>query len=188
MGAHLPDDGALEDDEHEERKEAVVPVLVEAPQRDAEHLEDKERRGRVLGEERGERRDRDVELVAAVQRLQRGHVCAREAARRVVRRERRARGRRVRQVHEHGRRGGLEDVRVALVAERVRARVGGVALVDGHDAADAAVRSGDEPDAVRVRERRRLRRVVSCCCGRWTAAGHAPCGSRPTPLRRCSTW
>ncbi|KAI3487633.1 hypothetical protein L1887_48414 [Cichorium endivia] len=64
-GLTLEDDGALEDDEHEEREERVVPVLVEHPQADAEDLEDEEGCDGVLEEEIDELGLGNVELVLA---------------------------------------------------------------------------------------------------------------------------
>ena len=49
--AHLPDNRALENDEHEECEKAVVPVLVKHPQCNAKYLEDEERRGGMLGKQ-----------------------------------------------------------------------------------------------------------------------------------------
>ncbi len=46
--------GRLEDDEHQQREDGVVPVLVEGPEEYAEELEDEERRERVLGEQTAE--------------------------------------------------------------------------------------------------------------------------------------
>ncbi len=54
---YLPDDGALKHNEHKQGEQAVVPVLIEHPQCDAEYLEYEERRSRVLTEELGEGRD-----------------------------------------------------------------------------------------------------------------------------------
>lgn len=52
---HVPqlllDESRLEGHEHEQREDAVVPVLVEAPEADAEHLEHEERSGRSLLEQ-----------------------------------------------------------------------------------------------------------------------------------------
>ncbi len=44
----LEADGGLEDDEEDEREDGVVPVLVQAPEQDAQDLEDEEGRHRVL--------------------------------------------------------------------------------------------------------------------------------------------
>lgn len=63
---HLKDNGALKDNEHEQGEKRVIPVFVEAPEGNAEYLEDKERRDSVLGEELGELWDRDVAEVLAV--------------------------------------------------------------------------------------------------------------------------
>jgi hypothetical protein len=45
---NLEADGGLEDDEEDEREDGVVPVLVQAPEQDAQHLKDEEGRDRVL--------------------------------------------------------------------------------------------------------------------------------------------
>ena len=47
----LFDEDGLEGDEHEEREEAVVPVLIDAPQAHTEHLEHKEGSRRSLPEQ-----------------------------------------------------------------------------------------------------------------------------------------
>ena len=44
----LEADGGLEDDEEDEREDGVVPVLVQAPEQDAQDLEDEEGCHRVL--------------------------------------------------------------------------------------------------------------------------------------------
>ncbi|GJC78632.1 hypothetical protein ColLi_01470 [Colletotrichum liriopes] len=62
----LPDDGALEGDQHEESEERVVPVLVKHPETNTEDLEDEEGRDGVLLEELGEGGNRDIEGVGAV--------------------------------------------------------------------------------------------------------------------------
>ena len=66
----LPDNGALENDEHEQGEERVVPVFVQHPQTDAEDLEDEEGGDGVFLEELGEGRDGDVERVGAIVLLQ----------------------------------------------------------------------------------------------------------------------
>ena len=70
---HVPqlllDECCLKRHQHEECEEAVVPVVIEAPQSHAEHLEDEERRRRPLLEQLQERRD--VELHAATDRRSR---------------------------------------------------------------------------------------------------------------------
>lgn len=63
---NLPDDGALEHNQHEKCEQTVVPVLIQAPQSDAKHLEDKKWCGRVFSKELGKRRYGDVEFVASV--------------------------------------------------------------------------------------------------------------------------
>lgn len=63
--AHLPNDRALENDQHEQCEQAVVPVFVQTPKCDTEHLKDEEWCGRVLTEESTERWDGDIELVLA---------------------------------------------------------------------------------------------------------------------------
>ncbi|GKT85998.1 hypothetical protein Ct61P_03848 [Colletotrichum tofieldiae] len=62
----LPDDGALEGDQHEESEERIVPVLVKHPETNTEDLEDEEGRDGVLLEELGEGGNRDIEGVGAV--------------------------------------------------------------------------------------------------------------------------
>ncbi len=47
--AHLPDNCALENHEHEQGEKTVVPILVEHPQSYAENLENEERCGSMLG-------------------------------------------------------------------------------------------------------------------------------------------
>jgi len=68
--AHLENDGALKDNQHERCEQGVVPVLVQAPQRHAEHLEDEEGRDGMLGEELGEFRDGDMAFILAVRSLE----------------------------------------------------------------------------------------------------------------------
>jgi hypothetical protein len=70
MKSYLRDCSALEDDQHEQCEKRVVPVLVEAPECDAEDLEDEERRSRMFPKELQERGDRDVELVFTEQALE----------------------------------------------------------------------------------------------------------------------
>ena len=70
--AYLKDDRALKDHQHESGEEGVVPILIQAPERNAEHLEDKERSDSMFGEELGEPRDGDMALVRAVSRFQAG--------------------------------------------------------------------------------------------------------------------
>src|SRR5882672_8998966 len=124
----LEDDGALKDDEHEQREQAEVPVLVEAPQRDAEDLEHEEGRGGVLREERGEGRDGDVALVLAVQGQHVLELWSPGGGRKLPSGGLGRGG--VGQAQERGwRRGGVADVGVALVAEPVRG------LGDGRQAA-----------------------------------------------------
>jgi hypothetical protein len=62
----LPHNGALEGDEHEERKEGIVPILVEHPQADTEDLEDKERGDGMFPEKFGEGGNRDIKGVGAI--------------------------------------------------------------------------------------------------------------------------
>lgn len=62
----LPDDCALEGDEHEEGKERVVPVLIEHPQTNTEDLEDEEGRDGMLLEQLGEGGDGNVKSVEAI--------------------------------------------------------------------------------------------------------------------------
>ena len=64
---NLPDDGTLEDDEHEQGEQTVVPVFIKTPKRDTEDLEDEEGCSRVLSEQFAERMDRDVELVLSIE-------------------------------------------------------------------------------------------------------------------------
>ncbi len=52
--SNLFDKYCLKSDEHGQREETVVPVLVQAPQPHTEHLENKEWRRRSLLEERPE--------------------------------------------------------------------------------------------------------------------------------------
>lgn len=87
--AYLRDGRALEHDEHEQRKETVIPVLVQTPQRDAEDLEHKEWRGRMLAEQLEEARHRDIELVLSVQARGGGELGGGEAFGHLVRRQRR---------------------------------------------------------------------------------------------------
>lgn len=68
--AHLPNDCALENYEHKEGEKAVIPVFIEHPQCYAEDLEDEERRGSMLGEQRAEGRNWDIELILSIHRLE----------------------------------------------------------------------------------------------------------------------
>lgn len=78
---YLPNHSALEHDEHEQSKDAVIPVLIQAPESDTKDLEDEERCGCVFTKELGKRRNGDVELVLAVQRLEWFYLLCREARR-----------------------------------------------------------------------------------------------------------
>lgn len=64
--AHLPDNCALENHEHEEGEKAVVPVLIEHPESHTEDLEDKERSGSVFNKQRAEGRNGNVKLVLSI--------------------------------------------------------------------------------------------------------------------------
>lgn len=62
----LPYDSALENDQHEQCKKAVIPVFVEAPESHAKNLEDKEGGGGVLSKKGRERWDRNVEFILSI--------------------------------------------------------------------------------------------------------------------------
>jgi len=62
----LPDDSTLENDEHEESKERIVPVLIEHPKSNTEDLEDEEWCNGVLLEQFGKGRNGDIESVGAI--------------------------------------------------------------------------------------------------------------------------
>ena len=64
----LPHGCASKCDKREQRKQAVVPVFVETPQRDTEDLENEEWRDGMFCEWLPERRDRDIKRVLPVQR------------------------------------------------------------------------------------------------------------------------
>jgi hypothetical protein len=66
---NLPDDSALEHNQHEKCEKTVVPVLIQAPQGNAKDLKDKEWCCRVFAEELGKGRYGDVEFVASVQTI-----------------------------------------------------------------------------------------------------------------------
>ena len=68
--AYLKDNGTLENDQHESRKKRIVPVLVQAPQSNAEYLKDKERCHRMLSEQFGELWYRNVTFVLPVRGVQ----------------------------------------------------------------------------------------------------------------------
>ena len=53
----LLDENGLEHDEHNQREDGIVPVLVQAPQRHTKHLEDEERRRGAFLEQLHEVRD-----------------------------------------------------------------------------------------------------------------------------------
>jgi hypothetical protein len=78
--AHLPDDGTLEDDEHEKGEETVIPIFIETPEGDTEDLEDEERGGGLLRKKVDEGRDGDVELVLAKELVHGIETGRREAA------------------------------------------------------------------------------------------------------------
>jgi hypothetical protein len=63
---HLPDNCALENNEHEEGEKAVIPVFVKHPEGYTEYLKDEERRGSMLRKQRAEGRDGDVEFILSV--------------------------------------------------------------------------------------------------------------------------
>ena|ERR1700733_7596215 len=64
---YLEHHGAFEYDQHEQSEEAVVPILVKAPQGNAEDLKDKERRRGVLAKKGGKRRYWYVEFIFPIQ-------------------------------------------------------------------------------------------------------------------------
>lgn len=64
---HLEDDSALEHHQHEGREQAVVPIFIQAPERDTKYLEHEERRGGMLSEQLCERRNRDIEFVQTIE-------------------------------------------------------------------------------------------------------------------------
>jgi hypothetical protein len=68
--AHLENNGALENDQHESGKERIVPVLVQHPQRNTEDLEDEEWCNGMFSEELGESGNGDMALVLSVRRGQ----------------------------------------------------------------------------------------------------------------------
>ena len=70
MTTDLEDHSTLKDDQHECGEQRIIPILVQAPQSDAEHLEDEERRDGVLSEQFGEFGDGNVTLIDAVSRLE----------------------------------------------------------------------------------------------------------------------
>jgi hypothetical protein len=53
-GLHLPNDGALKYDQHEESEYTVIPILIQAPKSDAENLKDEEWCCRLLSKQFGE--------------------------------------------------------------------------------------------------------------------------------------
>ena len=77
--------GTLKHDEHEKSEQAVVPVLVQHPQRNAENLEYKERCRRMFPEKGSKGWNRDVELVLAVEREKCRCLLSREASRTMIR-------------------------------------------------------------------------------------------------------
>lgn len=64
--SYLEDDSALEHDQHEPSEDRVVPVLIQAPQSHAEHLEDKERGYSMLSKELCKLGDRDLAKILSV--------------------------------------------------------------------------------------------------------------------------
>lgn len=66
----LENDGAFKDHQHEGSEQRIVPILVQAPERDAEHLEDKKGRHGMLSEKFSKFGDGDMALVETVGRLQ----------------------------------------------------------------------------------------------------------------------
>ncbi len=74
--AYLPDDSALEDNQHEEGEQTVIPILVQAPECHTENLENEERSGCLFREQFGERWDRNVELVFAKKVIQCGQTAS----------------------------------------------------------------------------------------------------------------
>lgn len=119
----LIDDGALEHDKHEQRKQAIIPILIQAPQRHTEDLEHEERRGRMFPKQLGERRNRDVKLIAPVQRLQFRTSLRRQASRLKERINGRVIRARIRQTSERERRNRVDRVCVPLIVERVRRNI-----------------------------------------------------------------
>ncbi|KAI6750013.1 hypothetical protein HG531_007278 [Fusarium graminearum] len=62
----LPDDGALENDEHKEGEERIVPILIEHPKSNTEDLKDEEWCNGVLLEQFGKGGNGDIEGVGAI--------------------------------------------------------------------------------------------------------------------------
>jgi hypothetical protein len=65
---YLPHDSTFEHNKHEQRKETVVPILVQTPKGYAEDLKDKERRGGMFREQLRKGGDGYIELVFTVLR------------------------------------------------------------------------------------------------------------------------
>ena len=97
---HLPDHRALKNDKHEQGEEAVVPVLVQTPESDTEHLEDEERCRCVLSEKGSEGWNWDIELVLAIEVEQLRNFLASEPFRSVVCPQRQIVRGRIREVDE----------------------------------------------------------------------------------------
>jgi hypothetical protein len=70
----LPNNSAFKGDEHEEREERIVPILIEEPEADAEDLENEEWRNSMLLEELGEGGNGNIERVCSVMLLDSGEL------------------------------------------------------------------------------------------------------------------
>lgn len=115
---YLEYDGALKDDEHEEGKETVVPVLVETPESDTEYLKDKKGGGCVFCKEFCEGGNGDVELVLAIEGEEMGSVMVSDGGGGEESVEGRSVRAGIRETVESGGREGGECVGVSLVRKR----------------------------------------------------------------------
>lgn len=66
VSTHLENGSTFENDQHEQRKQRVIPVLVHAPKSRTKHLKDKERSDGMFRKQFTERRNWNVENVFAV--------------------------------------------------------------------------------------------------------------------------
>ena len=66
----MPYNRALEQDEHEQSEQAVVPIFIQTPECDAENLEDEEWGNTVFCEEGCECRDGDIEFILVIKDAQ----------------------------------------------------------------------------------------------------------------------
>jgi len=123
---HLPDNSALEHNQHEERKQAVIPILIQTPKADAEDLEDEEWGGCLFREQFRKSRNWDVECIVAIK----PRKCFEATCLQRTGFEKCLQGRFVGRGIRKGSKGqgigGDNDISIALIAKSIRVRIAGI--------------------------------------------------------------